>query len=130
MESLAALALLTLALVTLAQAGVWLLGEKLRLSARQEALELAANVLESARVRPWDQLTAEWAAAQQVPESQRLSLAEGKLRVRVEPEAGQSHTRRVTVEVDWVQNNGMPAPTVRLVGLFSARESAKSGEKP
>jgi type II secretory pathway pseudopilin PulG len=128
LETMIGLGLLTVALVMLAQAAVWLLGDKLRLAGRQEALEAAANVLESARASSWDDLTPEWAAAQQLPEAQRLALAEGKLTVRVEPEAGQPRTRRVTVEVDWTQSDGKPAPTVGLIGLFSSRTTAAGGK--
>jgi type II secretory pathway pseudopilin PulG len=117
-------AVLAVALVLAAQLGVWSLSERTRNAARQEAVETAANVMESARALPGEELTPEWAAKQKLPEALAARLYDGKLTVRVEPEASRPHVKRVTVEVAWKQSNDVPARPVRLVGLFSERSGA------
>jgi prepilin-type N-terminal cleavage/methylation domain-containing protein len=128
-ETMVALAVLGVVLLLVAQLGGLVLTERLRSSARQDALEAAANVLEAARACPWDDLTPAWAARQHLPESLAGRLTQGRLEVRVEPEASRPHTRRVTVEVRWTFA-GKPARPVQLVGLRSARSAPASGGKP
>jgi hypothetical protein len=126
-----ALGTLALAMVLVAEVSLQSLGERRRSSTRQDAVECAANVLESARALPWEELTPEWAAGQRLPEHLGQRLPGGKLTVRVEPEAGRPHTRRVTVEVSWERTKEGPAGPVRLVGLSSARSArAAAGGKP
>src|SRR5262249_10918967 len=69
--------------VIVAQLAVSAMRERAQLTARQAALELAANVLETARARPWQQLDAEWASAQKVSDDTAELLPEGKLVVTV-----------------------------------------------
>jgi hypothetical protein len=124
-----ALGVLGLVLLLLAQIGIQVLRERQRDAAHQDALEAAANVLEAARACPWDDLTAAWAARQRLPESMTGRLRDGRLEVRVEPEASRPHTRRITVEVRWSLDDDRPAPPVRLVGLRSARSAPATGGK-
>jgi type II secretory pathway pseudopilin PulG len=130
LETLAALGALAAATVLVAEVALWSLGERSRNAARHDALECAANVLESARTLPWDDLTPEWAAGQRLPEELARRLPGGKLTVRVEPEAARPRTRRVTVEVGWDPTKDAPAGPVRLVGLFSDRSARTTGGKP
>ena len=67
MEIIVALGLLSIAAVLLSQIGVAQLAERRRQSSRQEALETAANILESARILPPQELNDGWAASQQLP---------------------------------------------------------------
>lgn len=130
METLVSLGLLTAVLVLVAQVAVWGIGERRRADARQDALEAAANLLESARAAPWESLTDDWAAAQRLPEPLTERLSGWKLTVRVEPEAPRSLVKRVSIEVTWTHDDGSPARPVRLVGLFAARSAQASGGKP
>jgi prepilin-type N-terminal cleavage/methylation domain-containing protein len=128
LETMLALGILATAMVLAAQVGYWSMADRLRGEARQEALELAANILESARaVRPED-LTAEWAAAQQLPASSVLRPRQGKLTVRVESEETRPLVKRVTVLVEWQQDDGSPVRPVKLVGLFAARSAPAEGK--
>ena len=129
-ETMVALGILGAVLLLLAQLAVVVLRERQRSAARQDALETAANVLEAARACPWDDLTPAWAARQRLPEPVAGRLRNGRLEVRVEPEASRPHTRRVTVEVRWSLADDRPAPPVRLVGLRSARSAPATGDKP
>jgi hypothetical protein len=124
-----ALAILGAVLLLLAELAVVALRERQRSAAHQEALEAAANVLEAGRACPWDELTADWAARQRLPESLARPPRDGRLEVRVDPEPSRPHTKRVTVEVRWSFED-RPAPPVRLVGLRSARSTADSGGEP
>jgi hypothetical protein len=126
-----AFGVLAVALLLVAQTGYFALNERLCNSTRHEALEAAANVLEQARALPWEELTPAWAGRQKLPESLANRLRDGKLDVRVEPEASQPKIRRVTVEIRWTPEGDKPARTVRLVALRSARTAATAaGESP
>lgn len=130
LETMAALAILSVAMVLAAQAGVWSLMERSRSATRYEVLEAANNILEAARARPWTELTPDWATEQRLPEILAERLHEGELHVRVEPEASRPHCKRVTVEIRWKLDQGMPARPVRLIGVFGARSATTAGGKP
>jgi prepilin-type N-terminal cleavage/methylation domain-containing protein len=129
-ETMIALGILGVAMLLLTQLAVLLLREHRRDAARQDAQEAAANALEAARACPWDELTPAWAVRQRLPEAVAGRLRDGRLEVRVEPEEGRPHVRRITVEVRWLHDDEKPAPPVRLVGLRSARSAAASGGTP
>jgi type II secretory pathway pseudopilin PulG len=129
MELVAALAILAIVMTVVAQIGYFSLVERLRSTTRQAALEQAANVMESARAIPWDKLTADWAAAQQLPKDDGFILPEGRLTVKVEPEKTLPSAKRVTVEIRWVVQEGA-SERVELVGLVSARAVMITGGKP
>jgi len=119
---------LAVALVLVAQVGVQSLRERARAAALQAAQESAANVLESARACPWEDLNQDWAAGQRLPEPYR---GRGwRLQVRAGPEATRPLVKRVTVAVHWVSPQGPPPPPVQLVGLFAARSAREPGGKP
>lgn len=122
-ELVAALSILAMAMVLVAQLSVFVWGERSRAAADVAALELAANTLETARATPWDQLTSAWAAAQTLP----APFAERgwRLHVTIEQEAGRPNLRRVAVEVERGGERG--ARPVRLVALFAARSLGRPG---
>jgi len=126
MEAVAAVGLMLVALMLVAEIGTWSIVERSRNTARQQALEEAANALELARGRPWDDLTPDWAAAQRLPEG-TTRLHDGKLTIRVEQESNRPRTKRVTAVVSW--KHGSREETVELVALLSAR-TADMGGKP
>jgi prepilin-type N-terminal cleavage/methylation domain-containing protein len=129
LETLAALAILAVAMVLAAQLGVWSLLERSRSTTRYEVLEAANNILEAARASSWTELTPDWAAGHRLPEGLAERLHDGQLHVRVEPEASRPQCKRVTVEIRWTLDQGRPARPVRLVGMFGAR-SVTAGGKP
>lgn len=130
MEVMVAMAILATAMVLVARLGCWSLRERARSAARQLALELAANVLESARAQAWEDLTAEWAASQRIPDAWSDRLTEGRLAVGVEPEASRPRTKRVIVEVHWMLDEGIESQPVRLISLFTARSAPDEGAAP
>jgi type II secretory pathway pseudopilin PulG len=130
METVVAFGVLAVAMTLAAQFGVWAVTERTRSAARFEALEFANNVLEAARARSWNELTADWAAEQQLPEGLAARLHEGRLTVRVEPEASHPQCKRVTVALHWTLDQGVPARPIQLVALFGARSAAASGGQP
>jgi hypothetical protein len=105
--------------VIVAQLATWSLAERIRTDARLEAVEVATNLLEEARARPWDELTAEWAADQRLPDHLAERWPEGRLAVRVEPEPERPQVKRVTVEVR-CRGVGSEQP-VTISALFAAR---------
>jgi hypothetical protein len=125
-----ALGILAVATVLVAEVGLRSLAERRWSSTRQDAVECAANVLESARALPWEDLTPEWAARQRLPEDLGERLPGGKLTVHVEPEANRPRTKRVTVELSWERTREGSAGPVQLVGLVSARSATTTGGKP
>jgi hypothetical protein len=126
-EVTAALALLFVGLVVVAQVGVWVLAERGDTDAREAAQELAANVLESARAKPWEALTPAWAAAQRLPEPYQEK--QWRLTVHVETEPSRPLSKRVTVEVDPIGMSGRSPHSVQLVGYFAARSAPAPGGK-
>lgn len=127
METMVALGILGAVLLLVAQLGYLALCERQRDTIRQEALEAAANVLETARASSWEDLTPAWAGRQRLPESLARRLRDGQLQVRVEPEASRPHTKRLTVEIRWSLDDGKPAQPIQLVALRSARSGPASG---
>ncbi len=130
LEATLALGILAMAMMLVAQTGLWSWRERARSALRLEALESAANILESARACPWDDLTPAWGAAQHLPEPLAERLGDGKVIVHVEPEASRPLIRRVTVEVRALSDQRIEEPLVQLVGWFSARSAASAGGKP
>src|SRR5204862_426589 len=129
-ETMVAIGMLSAALVLVAQLAAFGLTERRRNVLRQEALEAAANVLESAQATPWDGLTPAWAAQQKLPEALAQRLPHGKLIARVEEEGSEPRTKRVTVEIDWQRDDTLPAAPVQLVGLFGKRSLPRNGGEP
>jgi len=130
LEITLALGVLLVAMVLVAQVGFQSMRDRSRNAARHQAEELAANVLEEARACSWDALTPEWAAGQRLPESGAERLVDGRLTVRVAPEADRPHLKRVTVTIAWTQDGNKPARPVELVGLLSTRTAPVQGGKP
>jgi prepilin-type N-terminal cleavage/methylation domain-containing protein len=130
LEVVTVMALLTGALAFVAQIGVWCVQERVRGGLRQEVDETAANVMESARACPWEDLTKKWAEAQHLPEALARRLGDGRLTVQVEPEPSRQHVKRVTVEITWKPRNRGTQQSARLVGLFSARSAGIKGTRP
>jgi prepilin-type N-terminal cleavage/methylation domain-containing protein len=128
-EVMVAMAVTAVLGVVVAQCTVWSLRERARLRAHEAALELAANVLEEARARPWDRLDPDWAASRVVPTAMAELLPEGKVIVTLAPGEGAPHTRRVTVEVSWQSAPHLPPQSVELTTLLSARQAPLPGGK-
>jgi type II secretory pathway pseudopilin PulG len=126
-EALVAFAVLSVAMVLVAQFVGWAITERVRTDARMEATDAAANVLEEARAIGADGLTPEWAASRKLPEHLASRLPGGTLTGRVEAEDGRPRVKRVTVEVKWTNPGGTPARPVVLVALFAERSA---GGKP
>ena len=127
-ECVAALAMLAMAMVLVAQIGVWCLEEQTRGAARQAAQELAANFLESARACPWEELGPEWAAKQKLPEV--FDRQGWKLTVQVNRDVSRPRTKKVSAKVDWSPDQGPPTRAEELVGWFCARSMPAEGSKP
>jgi Tfp pilus assembly protein PilV len=130
LETTVALAILATALVLVAQIGLWSWRERARSAVRLEALELAANIMESARAAPWEALTPQWAARHKLTELLDQRLADGELTVRVEPDAARQGVKRVTVEIRGRLGPKVVESLAHLVGTFSARSAAAGGGKP
>src|SRR5260370_15789701 len=129
-ELVAAISILAVVMVVVAQTSVWSLGERRRTGARQTAVELAENVLQAARSRPWNDLTPAWAAAQKLPEEWTNFFPDGRLTARIEPEKGLAGVKRLTVAIRWRAHAGsnIPPTVIELTALFSARAAdSKAG---
>ncbi|OWK47002.1 hypothetical protein FRUB_00701 [Fimbriiglobus ruber] len=116
-----ALAVFAVAATLVAQFATWSLAERARSDARLEAIEAAANVLEQARARGWNELTPEWGAGMRLPESISARWPDCHLTVRVEPEPNRHRVKRVTVEIRWTDAGRVAWTPVSLTGLFADR---------
>jgi type II secretory pathway pseudopilin PulG len=129
-EMVLAFSILALVMVLVAQASVWSFGERQRNSARQAAVELAENVLQAARSRPWEDLAPAWAAAQKLPKEWQDTFPDGLLSVQIQPEKGLPNVKRVTTTVRWRAHAGsVPPMTIEMSALFSKRSAAGKGDK-
>lgn len=126
-ETTVALAITGVIAVIVAQCAVVVLRERGRLTARQAALELAANVLEEARALPWDKLGGDWAADQSIPEGMADLLPGGKVTMTVAPAEKAAHARRVTALVSWQFEPNVGPYSVELTTVLAARASRKAG---
>jgi Tfp pilus assembly protein PilE len=129
-EATVALAVFAVLVVIVAQCITLCLRERTRAATHQAALELAANLLEAARAQPWEELNKAWADVQTVPSSMGDFFPDGKVIMTVEPGQPGPFTRRVTVEVIWQLEANLPADSVQLTTLLSARATTKAGGTP
>ncbi len=127
-EMFVALTILGMALVVVAQVGLWSLRERTRVSDHQTAEELGNNLLERARLCPWSDLTSDWATAQRLPEPYRERGY--RLEVKVQPEKADPLVKRVIVVVHWKAESDGSDRALELVGLFAARTTEGKGENP
>lgn len=123
-EITVALAILGIMMVVVAQTGYWSMQQRLENIAKQLALEHANNIMEAARAMPFDHLDEQWAADLGLPEGKGL-LPDGQLGIKVESENGVPRTKRVTVEISWARDRGLPEQLVKLVALFGSRTEVK-----
>lgn len=126
-EATVALAVIVIAAGIVAQCIVWSLQERARSQSHHAALELAANVLESARAVPFDKLDADWAKSREVPSEMADLLPEGKVIATLDSSASLAPAKRITVEVQWLLMPGQPPQSVRLTTVLSPREAKKAG---
>jgi hypothetical protein len=119
MEVSAAMLILALVLPMVAQLGYWSIMQRARGQSRQAALDLAHNILESARAIPLDALTPEWASAQKIPADIAPLLPAGTLTVKITPEKEQ--VRRVAVTVAWQTEAIGPPQQMHLATLLAPR---------
>jgi Tfp pilus assembly protein PilV len=126
-ETLVALGILAVAMLLVAQVGVWSLQEYARTFDRQAAQELAANVMETARASPWEALNSEWAASQKLPAG--FAKDGWRLAVQIDSDASRPLLKRVSVRVDPHPGQTPPFRPEELVGWFSARAAPTAGEK-
>jgi len=128
-ETVIALAIVAVIVMLVAELGLASLVERQRNGRRQLALEGAVNLLETARASDWEALTPEWARTQQLPGMLAERLPQGKLQVQAEEEKGRALCKRITVEIQWTEDE-KPVRPVKLVMLRSARTAPKPGGKP
>jgi type II secretory pathway pseudopilin PulG len=130
MEVMVALGLLSVAIVLLSQVALGQLAERRRQLTRQEVIEAAANILESARLMTPETLTPQWAAAQGLPDGLADRLLDGRLKVAAEPYGPQPAVKRVRVEISWLYDKNQPAGPVVLTGFYGARAAPRTEGKP
>lgn len=124
-EMSVAFAILATVLVLVAQISYWSLTHRLECIAKHLATEHANNILEAARATPFQDLNDQWGADLGLPKDSRAFLNEGKVGVKVEPEATVPGVKRVTVEISWTQNSSLPPQVVKLMALFSGDAEVK-----
>jgi hypothetical protein len=127
LEAVAAVGILLAVMVVVVQTSLWGLRERARNAEHHAALELANNVMETARARPPQDLTPAWAVKQLLPKQWHDVLPGGKLTVRVEPEKTAPSARRVLVEIRWGAEPA--ARSLQLVGVFGPRTAIATGGK-
>jgi len=121
LETVVALAMVSVALVLVAHLGYLSLSERTRSGARFAATEQVANVLEAARSMPWDQLDSNWATTRSLPADMANRLPGAKLVVEVQSVRTQPNLKHVTVELSWDGVAGVDSRPVRLETWLSVR---------
>jgi prepilin-type N-terminal cleavage/methylation domain-containing protein len=130
LEIVVALAVIGVLLVVVFQSVIWSMRARQRLAAQQAAVELAANVLESARAQPWDKLDKSWADAQAIPTDMEALLPDGEIAIRIEQSRLSPDSRQVTVEVRWRFEANVPHQEVQLTTLLGPRQAKLPGGQP
>lgn len=92
---------------------------------RELAVLEAANALERATARPWEELIPDAAPPAELSEAARASLPGAALAVGVQAVEGPVPARRVTVTVRWRDRSGQFEAPVRLVGWVHRRGGGK-----
>lgn len=89
-----------------------------RLSAEKRIIGLAAaeNVLEQVASRPWNELTAEAAAAVSLDQAVAAELPAAVLAVSVADAPGELPAKRIVITLSWRDVQGQPAAPIRLTG--------------
>ncbi len=126
-EVTVSLAVIAIVGVILAQVVAVSLRERARSASRQAALELAANLLESARAEPLHTLNADWAKSQTVPTAMAELLPGGNVLAAVSPDAKALNAKYVSIEIRWREADGMPEESVRLATVIGPREAKIAG---
>lgn len=124
LEVLVSMGILMASLLIVTEVAMWSMGQRKQALARQDALELATNILEAARALPSHQLDQQWADKQQLPESLAEKLFMPQLKVTVEPDKSHAGIKKVSVEINWRITKTTPARPVRLVALLGTRVGA------
>lgn len=124
-EIMAALAVLSVVLLLVAQMSWWSVQQRLESVAKKLALEHANNILEAARALPYEKLDDQWAAELGLPADVKPLLPDALLGIKVETEPALAMVKRVTVEISWSRQADLPANVVKLVALFGERVEKK-----
>lgn len=82
--------------------------------AMRGATQAAANLLERLMALPWEDLNSETANALQLSSHVTALLDEPQLLVTVEPVADAVATRRITVQIDWINRAGQRVTPIQL----------------
>ena len=99
-----------------------------RVSERQQfALFEAANVMERLSILPWEELTAEKAAAISLSPEGKRRLNGGEIVVTIEAADETTEVRRIQVEVRWKNSAGEPESPARLTTWRYARPGMPEG---
>jgi prepilin-type N-terminal cleavage/methylation domain-containing protein len=125
-EVVVALAAFAVIMLITAQVATYSMLERIRIAARQAAVEQTANVLEAARLEAPEALTPDWAVAHQQLPAESALPPDSRVRIEIEPE--RAGTRRLSVEVRWNFISDEPEQSVRLVGVFGPR-AATGGKR-
>jgi hypothetical protein len=118
-----AMAMLMVGATIVGQVMVWSMAERLRLETRLQAMEWAADVLESARATPWDKLSPEWGDQQKLPETLSDRMRSPSVKVQVVAEEKRPHLKRITVQLQWKLPDGTSEAPISLSGFIAERRS-------
>jgi Tfp pilus assembly protein PilV len=128
-ETVTALGLLMMGMIMVTQIAAWSIQERIHSAVRQESTEIADNVLEAARSRPWEELTARWASEQYLPEATSKRLQGARLSVKVGVDSSTPLVKRVSVEVAWPEGVTPAMKAIHLVELIGPRTMPASKDK-
>jgi Tfp pilus assembly protein PilV len=122
-EATAAGVMLAAALVITAQLMTLSAAQTREVERRQLAGQQAANLLERLTATPWDELTAELAARQQLSADAQSRLPGVNLTVTVDAGDEQPASKRITVEIRWRNRAGEFTAPVSLSSWVFAEAS-------
>jgi hypothetical protein len=99
----------------LAQLMVMLAHQRRGTEQRLLAIHEVANVMEDVMSRPWAELTAETVGPVDLTTAVAAELQDANLEVQIRDDDESDGRRLIAVQLDWLQPNGTPARSVRLV---------------
>ncbi len=107
--------MLAAAMVVTVQVVSWVAVERRAVGRRERAVREAANLLERAAARPWDELTPASLAGLRLSDSTAAALPGAGLEARVATSDDAPARKKITIEVRWRDRSGRPEAPVRLV---------------
>ena len=126
LEVCMAVVILTAALGVIAQLLVLTAQQQQSHERRRIATRAAANLMERVVARPWQETASEKVASLDLSAEARRRLPDGRVRIEIVDEEGTPTSKRIQIQVDWVNSAGQRVRPVQLAAWKHHQEKQPS----